>query len=215
MRTCTNHCRSTRILVAPARWPNRFALEFTKSLHETCALLRASIYCKRLTARFDAWRLFTRLLSIVTVSGTAMRVASGGSAQRRHTPDEATRARGRALSTCGIRTNFRITGNRSESSRRILGELGESMPHGQAFAELLVIQRSTQQMSLKRESAAESDQSSPEMPACVCAHENPHTTLTFAREVMTVLGPVVNRVAALANACLSWASSRMSAFAAG
>lgn len=56
-----------------------------------------------------------------------------------------------ALSTCRIQTNFRIGGHRSETSRRFLGELSESMPRGKALAELFAIQRSTQQMSLERE----------------------------------------------------------------
>jgi hypothetical protein len=72
-----------------------------------------------------------------------------------------------------------------------LGEFGETMPGGEAFAQLLTIERSAKQMSLERKVLPDRDEARQEHLGAFRIAKATHAALAFAGRLMTVFGPVI------------------------
>lgn len=73
-----------------------------------------------------------------------------------------------------------------------MGELGETMPCGKARSELFAVERSAQQMSLKREVLPDRPEARQERLSPFGRAETAHAPLTFTRRLMAILGPIVH-----------------------
>ncbi|MBB5448361.1 hypothetical protein HDG38_007009, partial [Paraburkholderia sp. WSM4177] len=74
--------------------------------------------------------------------------------------------------------------NRSEDSRRILGETGEKTPGFKPGRELLSIKRSAQQMTLEREVLPDRTEARQERLRAPGQAETTYTSLAFTRGLM-------------------------------
>lgn len=72
-----------------------------------------------------------------------------------------------------------------------MGEFGETMPGGKAFAELLTIERSAKQISLERKVLPDRAEVRQEHLGAFLIAKATHATLAFTGRLMTVFGPVI------------------------
>jgi hypothetical protein len=100
-------------------------------------------------------------------------------------------------------------------TRRILCEISEATPGGEAFAESFSIARSAQQMSLYRIVLPDGTEARQERLRAFWIAKSSHAALAFTRRLMAVLGPIVYSCTGLTNTCLTLTTLGIWAFAAG
>ena len=73
-----------------------------------------------------------------------------------------------------------------------MGEFGADVPCGKALSELFAEERRTQKMTLEREVLPDRAEARHEGLSPVRLAEAVHSSLTFARRLMAILGPIVH-----------------------